>query len=186
MGDDTFENLPKEQRRSLIRRAAIRPLASAVALVVVYFVIPMENLESASAIGGLVLGLVFVSALFAWQIRKIVHAEHPGLQAIAGLGLMLPGYLLAFATLYHLMSLSGSENFNEPLTKIDSLYFTLVCFSTVGFGDITATTEVARAIVSAQIVGNLFLIAVGVRIITAAVRLGQRRRGGETSGEITP
>ncbi|WP_027501791.1 potassium channel family protein [Rhodococcus sp. UNC363MFTsu5.1] len=177
MTDEAFENLPREQRRSLIRRAAFRPLLSAVALVVVYFVIPMENLESASAIGGLVLGVVFVGALFAWQIRKIVRAEHPGLQAIAGLGLMLPGYLLAFATLYHLMSVSAPENFDEPLTKIDSLYFTLVCFSTVGFGDITATTEVARAIVSAQIVGNLFLIAVGVRIITAAVRLGQRRRG---------
>ncbi|MCZ4554817.1 potassium channel family protein [Rhodococcus maanshanensis] len=180
MVDDRFENMPKEQRRRLIRRVVIRTLLSAAALVVVYFVIPMQNLESASAIGGLVLGLVFVGGLFTWQIRKIVRAEHPGLQAIEGLGLMLPGYLLAFATLYHLMSVSGPENFNEPLTKIDSLYFTLVCFSTVGFGDITATTEVSRAIVSAQIVGNLFLIAVGVRIITAAVRMGQRRKGAAT------
>ncbi|MBP1162837.1 hypothetical protein ABIC28_000370 [Rhodococcus sp. PvR044] len=180
MVDDRIEKLPKEQRRRLIRRVAIRTLLSAAALVFVYFVIPMQNLESASAIGGLVLGLVFVGALFAWQIRKIVRAEHPGLQAIEGLGLMLPGYLLAFATLYHLMSLSGPENFNEPLTKIDSVYFTLVCFSTVGFGDITATTEVSRAVVSAQIVGNLFLLAVGVRIITAAVRLGQRRKDAAT------
>jgi hypothetical protein len=180
MANEQFENLPKEQRRRLIRRVVIRTLASAIALVVAYFLIPMENLESASAIGGLVLGLAFVGGLFTWQIWKIVRAEHPGLQAIEGLGLMLPGYLLAFATLYHLMSVSGPENFNEPLTKVDSLYFTLVCFSTVGFGDITATTEVARAVVSAQIVGNLFLIAVGVRIITAAVRLGQRRKGAAT------
>ena len=114
MADDTFDNLPKEQRRRLIRRAAIRPLLSAAAVVVVYFLIPMENLESASAIGGLVLGLLFVGGLFAWQIRKIVHAEHPALQAIEGLGLMLPGYLLAFATLYHLMSVWGRRTSTRP------------------------------------------------------------------------
>ncbi|MFD4181711.1 potassium channel family protein [Rhodococcus sp. NPDC058514] len=179
MGDDRLESLSRAQRRRLIRRAALRPAASAVALVVAYFVIPMQDLDSASAIGGLVLGLVAVGALFAWQIWKIARAEYPGLQAIEGLALMLPGYLLAFATLYHLMSLSGVENFSEPLSKVDSLYFTLVCFSTVGFGDITATTEVARAIVAVQIVGNLILIALGVRVVMAAVRLGRRRRGDE-------
>lgn len=179
MGDDRLESLSKSERRRLIRRAAVRPTASAVALIVAYFVIPMQNLESASAVGGLVLGLLAVGALFAWQIWKIVRAEYPALQAIEALGLMLPGYLLAFATLYHLISASGLDNFSEPLSKVDALYFTLVCFSTVGFGDIAPTSEVARAIVAVQIVGNLALIAVGVRIVTAAVRLGQRRKGGQ-------
>ncbi|WP_236077868.1 potassium channel family protein [Rhodococcus sp. P1Y] len=56
------------------------------------------------------------------------------------------------------------------------LYFTLTVFSTVGFGDITASTDFARAVVSIQMIGNLVIIALGGRLLLAAVRRGQARR----------
>ncbi|SDE60673.1 potassium channel family protein [Rhodococcus tukisamuensis] len=176
MQTERFEALPKAERRRLIRRAVVRPAGTAVLLLVAYFAVPMTDLQSASAFAGLVFGLTAVTVLCVWQIRKIVRAQYPALQGVEALALTLPAYLLSFATLYYLMSVDAPGDFNEPLSRIDSLYFTLVCFSTVGFGDIAAESEVARAVVSVQIVGNLILIAVGVRIITAAVRRGQARR----------
>ncbi|TQF65909.1 two pore domain potassium channel family protein [Rhodococcus spelaei] len=176
MPADGLAGLSKADRNALIRRALVRPSCSAALLVLAYFLVPMRNLHSASAIGGLVLVLALVGALCGWQIWKIVHARYPALQAVEALALSLPAYLLAFATLYHVLSSVTPSSFSEPLSKLDALYFTLVCFSTVGFGDITAASETARAIVSVQIVANLALLAVGVRIITAAVKAGKRRR----------
>lgn len=173
---DAFGSLSKADRRKVIRRAVIRPVISAALLVLVYFLVPLTDLSSMSALGGLVACILLVIAVFVWQIRRIVTSRYPGLQSIEALAISVPTYLLAYATTYHLMSLGAVGSFDEPLSRIDALYFTLVCFSTVGFGDIVAETEAARAVVSVQIVGNLVLLAVGVRVITAAVRAGRRRR----------
>ncbi|MGW5076062.1 potassium channel family protein [Rhodococcus sp. NPDC004095] len=174
---DGLASLPKATRRTLIRRAVLRPVISAVLLVVVYFLVPLNDLSTMSALGGLLLCLLVVLGVFVWQIRRIVTARYPGLQSLEALAISVPTYLLVYATAYHLMSQSAVDSFNEALSRIDALYFTLVCFSTVGFGDIVAETETARAVVSVQIVGNLVLLAAGVRVITAAVRAGRRRRG---------
>ena len=67
--------------------------------------------------------------------------------------------------------------FNVPsLTRTDALYFTLTIFSTVGFGDIHATSQTARAVVMAQLVLNLILYGLGLRMLTQAVQTGVARR----------
>ncbi|MFC4602663.1 potassium channel family protein [Rhodococcus kronopolitis] len=175
MQAERFDTLPKAERRKLIRRAVLRPMVTAVGLVVAYFALPMQ-LESGAAWLGLLLGGSAVAALCVWQIWRIVQVPNPGLQAVEALALTVPAYLLSSAVLFYLMSVVTPGAFNEPLSRIDSLYFTLACFATVGFGDIAAHSETARAVVSAVMVGNLLLLAVGVRVIAAAVRLGRSRR----------
>ena len=58
-------------------------------------------------------------------------------------------------------------------TKIDALYFTITVVSTVGFGDITATGQGARLIVSANMIVNLVLLTIAIRLLSWAVK--QRR-----------
>ena len=67
-------------------------------------------------------------------------------------------------------------NFSQPLTHTDALYFTVTVFATVGFGDITAKTEAARLVVTGQMITDLVIIGLGVRVIVGAVRRGQQRR----------
>jgi hypothetical protein len=57
-----------------------------------------------------------------------------------------------------------------------ALYFTVTVFSTVGFGDITAKTDGARALVSVQMILDLILIASVARLLVTAARtsLGSR------------
>ena len=49
-------------------------------------------------------------------------------------------------------------------------------FSTVGFGDITAKTETARLVVTGQMLADLIILGLAIKIIAGAVRRGQQRR----------
>jgi Ion channel len=57
-----------------------------------------------------------------------------------------------------------------------ALYFTVTVFSTVGFGDITAKTEAARLAVTGQMIADLVIIGLAVRVIVGAVKQGRRRQ----------
>ena len=48
-------------------------------------------------------------------------------------------------------------------------------FATVGFGDISAVSSVARVLVTVQMVGDLVLIGLVLRVFMTAVDRGRRR-----------
>jgi voltage-gated potassium channel len=60
--------------------------------------------------------------------------------------LIVPFYLLVFASTYFVMQRASAANFTQPLTRTDALYFAVTVFSTVGFGDITPKSEAARVV----------------------------------------
>jgi hypothetical protein len=62
------------------------------------------------------------------------------------------------------------------LTRTDALYFTVTVFSTVGFGDITAKTETARLVVTGQMIADLVILGLAIKIIVGAVRRGRQRQ----------
>ncbi|BAH54494.1 potassium channel family protein [Rhodococcus opacus] len=171
-----FRNLTRSERRRLLLRAFVRPLGTVILCVVLYFILPWTSLGDVSALLFLVGGLLVVGLASVWQIRRIFRSDVPALQAIEALALILPLYLLGFAAGYCLMSESDPGYFTEPLTRMGALYFSLTVFSTVGFGDIAATTDPSRAVVSVQIIGNLILLGVGIRSIVAAVDWARKRR----------
>jgi len=169
---------PRERRR-LILIAVARPTLTAFVLVGVYFVVPVEHVRSTSEVLSLVGGALVVLLVGWWQIRRILASEYPVVQGVEALTTIVSVYLVVFATLYLRMSVAHPGNFTEPLSRIDALYFCLTVFSTVGFGDIAASTGAARAVVSAQMVANLIFLALGIRLLTAAVQWRRRSRGDE-------
>jgi len=74
------------------------------------------------------------------------------------------------------MARISASNFGEPLTHTDALYFTVTVFSTVGFGDITAKTEAARLVVTAQMITDLLVLGLGIRVILGAVTRSRQQR----------
>ena len=56
----------------------------------------------------------------------------------------------------------------------DSLYFTVTVFATVGFGDITATSQTGRLIVTAQMILDLIVLGLGIGVFLGAVQRGQQ------------
>jgi Ion channel len=166
--------LPAARRRRLII-GLLRASAVTATLVVAYYLLPLAHLSGISLGVSLAAGLLALAAMAAYQLRAITRARYPGIRAIEALATTAPLFLLLFAATYVLMARADPSNFNvHPLTRTDSLYFTVTVFATVGFGDITATSQAARLIVTAQMILDLIVLGLGIRVFLGAVQRGQR------------
>ena len=77
------------------------------------------------------------------------------------------------------MAAISAGNFTQPLTHTDALYFTITVFATVGFGDITPRSELARIITTTQMLFGLVVFGLIVRTLLSAVQMAVRRRESE-------
>ena len=155
--------------------AIARTLLTPVCLVILYLLLPLDREFTPGTLAALGTGVLAMSLLVAWQVRSILRSPHPALRAIEAVALSLPLFLLLFAATYTLLSDSDPAAFTEPLSRLDSLYFVVTVFATVGFGDISAVTAVARVLVTVQMVGDLILIGLVLRVFLTAVDRGRRR-----------
>ena len=159
-----------------IVRAVLRIAGSATALVALYYLLPLDHSSTGTVVTILVIGLVVFIGLVAFHVRSIIRAPFPGLRAIEALAISVPLFVLLFASSYVVMATMSASNFGGRLTHTDGLYFTVTVLSTVGFGDITAKTEAARLVVTGQMITDLVVLGIGIRIILGAVTRGQQRR----------
>ncbi|GAA3798081.1 potassium channel family protein [Streptomyces phyllanthi] len=169
------------------RRAAAVTVARAVfiaaGLVAAYYLLPLDRIDTIGAEAVLACGLLVVVLVFLWEVRVILRSPHPRLKAVEALAATLALYLVLFAGAYYLLDRSTPDSFSEPLTRTDSLYFTLTTFTTVGFGDITARSQTGRVVTMVQMAGGLLLVGVAARVLASAVRAGLRWQGREPPSE---
>lgn len=93
-----------------------------------------------------------------------------------GPGLHRSSYSLLFAAIYFLMNHANPATFGTSQTKLDNLHFSATVFTAVGFGDISAKTQAGRAIVLVQMILDLIILGLVVRLVVNAVKIGQKRR----------
>lgn len=172
---DPFQKLPPAKRRRLILLGVLRGLLTTIVLVVLYYVLPYRSLNGETAVR-LLAGLLVFVGITVWQVRTISGSRYPALKAAEALGLVLPLYLVVFASTYYVLERASTANFSMPLTRTDALYFTVTVFSTVGFGDIVPRSEVARIVLIVQMLGDLALLGAGARVLLGAVQRGRERR----------
>jgi voltage-gated potassium channel len=144
-------------------------------LVVIYYLLPLNRSSTAEAVTLLVIGLVALTGLVTYQVRSIIRSSFPLLRGVEALATSIPFFLLLFAATYVVLATISAGNFSQSLSRTDALYFTVTVFATVGFGDITATTEVARLVVTGQMLADLIVIGLGVRVLLSAVQRGRQR-----------
>jgi voltage-gated potassium channel len=170
---------PGRDARPTYRRivwSLLRATGSTAALVTLYYLLPLEHSPTPDGVTTLVIGLTLLTGLVAFQVRSILRSRFPGLRAIEALATSVPLFLLLFASAYVVMARISASNFGAPLTHTDALYFTVTVFSTVGFGDITAKTEAARLVVTAQMIADLLVLGLGLRVILGAVTRSLQQR----------
>jgi hypothetical protein len=183
MADAQLGDMEPRDRRRLIAASLLRSFLTAAVLVTLYYVAPVDGAWRLSAWLRLIVGSVVFVVVVVWEILRIIRSEFPGIRAIEALAATVPLFLLLFASTYFLMSTFGTGNFSqEDLTRTDALYFTVTVFSTVGFGDITATSETARLVVAGQMILDLIILGFGINAFMSAAKVGRKRRSG-SSGE---
>jgi voltage-gated potassium channel len=154
----------------------LRASVTTVALVVIYYLLPLDRFSAGFGVGTLLVGLLGLILLVTFQVRAIIKAQYPVLRAVGALATSAPLFLLQFAASYFVMGSISAANFSEPMSRTDALYFTVTVFATVGFGDITATSQGARVLVTIQMLLGILVVAIGARIFVDAVKQGQARQ----------
>ena len=180
--ESAYEELPASKRRQLIIRAGLRALATAVVLVALFYVLPLDRTTSLAVAIDLVVGLTALVVIVAWQVRGIMGARYPRAKMIEAVFVAAPLYLVLFASAYFLMASASSGSFGQPLTRTDALYFGTTVFTTVGFGDISAKSQVARVVVTIQMVVDLVFLGVGLKLLVGAAQQSVRRRTTAVTG----
>ena len=100
----------------------------------------------------------------------------PGRAPGEGRAFTFPLFLLLFSSTSLVTTAISAHSFRQPTNHPNAPYFTVTVFSTVGFGDITATTAAARLVVTGQMLIDLVILGVGARVILGAVSRGRQRR----------
>jgi len=182
------QSLTRAQRRRVLLRTLFRSLVSAFVLVAIYYLAPIQDLQGVHLAISLSVEVVVLAVVIVLQVRAVTRSRYPGLRAVEALALTAPLFLIMYATAYVVLALDSATNFNtHTLSRTDSLYFTLTVFSTVGFGDITATSQSARVFVMVQMVLDLVILGLGVQAFRSAVSVGRQRSaavaGSQPEGE---
>jgi voltage-gated potassium channel len=174
--ESRYDELSTSKRRLLVLGAALRAVATAIVLVALYYVLPLDRTTGAAVAINLIVGLAALGVVVAWQVRGILRARYPRVKMIEAVFVATPLYLVLFAPAYVLMAIASSANFGHPLTRTDALYFSTTVFSTVGFGDIAAKSQAARLMVTVQMIGDLVFIGLGLKVLLGAAQAGVQRR----------
>lgn len=170
--------LNKAARRHVIVVAVLRLAVFLAAILFFYFAFPIGGFNESNPAGAWIrLGLVLLAFLVSWalQLRMIIAAEVPQIRAAEAVVETVLMFLCLFALLYVSMSVTDRSAFTQPLSRTDALYFTTVTFATVGFGDITPVSQLARAVVTVQMIAGMGAIVLIAKVAFFAA--GKRLRG---------
>ena len=179
MVGSTIQDLSTFERSHLVRTGA-RAVGTAALLLAAYYLLPIEHRAHQSVALRLGVALALFVAVLVNEIRLISVHDRPLLRAGVAMATVIPLFLVLFAWIYLTLSHSDPAAFQGPLDRTSALYFTVTVFSTVGCGDITAKTDPARLVVTVQMLADLAMFAVVIRLILGAVsRRVDRQKGAE-------
>lgn len=157
-------------------RAVVAVVAVVVFGTVAYYLIPVPGRMRASSWAILFgCGVLALGVLIALAIWRLLGAGEN--VRVRGLALLLVLTVLFFAWCDYSVAQLPAQ-FADLHTKTDALYFTVSTIATVGFGDVHATGQLARAAVTVQIVFNLVFLGATVAMISGFLKERAQRRIG--------
>ncbi|HUV47402.1 MAG TPA: ion channel [Actinomycetes bacterium] len=164
--------------RTVVASLARTALAVA-ALLFVYFLLPLTDRDNVPVgVAVVVVGMSVFGAIFVRQLRQIRKAEFPVLRAVEAIALVATLFVVVMASVHYGIAETTPDSYSEVMSRLDALYFTVTTLATVGYGDITPTSDVARAVTTVQMVMGVVLLGVGVRLlVSVAQKAAEERRG---------
>jgi hypothetical protein len=150
-------------------------LASAL---LVYYGIPLHWGEGSNRVGdtlGLILFVIGVGGLtwlIRWQVRRYIAASSTMDGQVHGLLAVLYVVVVFFALFYYVLELNAPDQFDGLQTRTDALYFTVITLGTVGYGDVHAVGQIARAATMVQVAFDL--VVIGALLAVASSNIARR------------
>jgi voltage-gated potassium channel len=139
-----------------------------LALVAVYFLVPLEG-SLALRLAAYAAGLALVVLVIVRQLRRHLGSRDADIR-VDSLALAIVFAILLFALTYYAVDTAESGEFSGLTTRIDALYYSLTVATTTGFGDVSAQGQLARFLVSLQLVFNIVILATAAPLLTRTIR----------------
>lgn len=154
----------------------LRLLATMVILLLIYYKMPVHEGSVWSDLPWLGLDLLMFGVIVGVQVPLILRAKYPVLRSVEAMSLTVCFYLVLYARIYVSVSAADPHAFTQVLDHSNALYFTVTVFATVGFGDITAVNNPVKLAVTVQMLLNLIVLGVVVRLLFTLGRRSIARR----------
>ena len=154
-----------------------RPVLTFVGLLVAYFAFPV-GFDASWGVIAASLTLTFAGlALIGWtMVSELGHLRSgQASRSPQALAMLLVLLVMTFSLTFFLLELASPGQIEDLDTRTDALYFTLSTMATVGYGDVHAEGQAARALVCA-------VIAFDVVVVASLVRAYTMRRSGTPDG----
>ena len=183
--DEEAKAAAKAERAKLRSNAEARVAIAQTAGIVVggcvlYALVPMVGPHWWMGMLTGVIALVVIVPVTVRRLLAINRSLRPIIDAVEAVVLLLTMLALGFATAYVVLN-DRPGQMSGISTKIDALYFSVTTLTTVGYGDIHATGQGARLVVTVQMVIDLVFIAATFKLIggVARDRAAQLKQQGE-------
>lgn len=137
-------------------------------MTLLYFVIPLprpRELPPWLVVFVFSLGLTGICVLITWRVIAYRQRATSGTARLRGLVVALCAGVLYFALAYTALAHSDPQQFVDLETRVDALYFSVAVLTTVGFGDVHAAGQFARAAVTVQMIFNLAFLGLAASAI---------------------
>jgi hypothetical protein len=170
-----IQQLSRRERSRLITISAIRTTLTVALLLLLYSVFPVEPISSTDTLTRLLFGFAILVVVIVLQVQAIMSASYPQLRAIEAVVIAITVFVVLFSLLYVGLAQANPANFTRPLNRVSAFYFTVTVLATVGFGDISADSDLTRVIVTIQMLLDLTLLAVVVRVFFSVAKSGGSR-----------
>src|SRR4051812_33865349 len=139
-------------------------------LVLFYFLVPVD----ANPVGGLALrttaalvAFVALGAIVLAQVRLVIaDPEHQ----LHGLLLAIALVWVLFSLAFYVMSRHQPDQIDGLGTRLDALYFTASTILTIGYGDVHAVGQTARALVLVQMAFDVVFVTAAAQVISGSLR----------------
>ena len=173
--------------RSPTARMLVRSALTVLGLLALYAVIPVPGQREPlwfTVLMALV-GLIVLAWAFITLAQRAQRSTQDTAIRLEALVAVLYAFVV-FLSLIYLGLASKPGQFDELHTRIDALYFTMSTIATVGFGDVHATGQVSRVVVTIQIFLDLIFVGLVARIILPTLARQRAQKRGQESTWTSP
>jgi uncharacterized BrkB/YihY/UPF0761 family membrane protein len=101
--------MEQDRRRQAVFGAAVSIALAWIVLAAVYYLLPIGSRYKGDAIARAAVGAVLFVLVLLRQIRKVLKSDVPGVRAVEALGVVIPLFLVVFATTYLSMAVASQS-----------------------------------------------------------------------------
>lgn len=170
-----------------MKRPWVKLVTLPIAVLAVYFMVPVDA-ERAPV--GVLAGILVSAAALSVVVVVVFTEARSARRRLTGwhLVLALEIALVVFSFSYYLIDINDPNEFAGLATRLDAIYFSTATAATVGYGDVHATGQLARTIVTLHMVFNLVFIAAVVNLardwMSARRSAAEEDRGGPPDPDV--